>query len=262
MHYLNTLPLIEGLNAWSGADLIMDIPSALVGRLERREIDLGLLSLIDGVRSQTPLTLLPVGMIGSDGPTHTVRVYSRVPVEQITTLHADTDSHTSVVLAQIILNGMHGVRPVMEPFAARTSASDPWPETVLLIGDKVVREPPPADDFPHRVDLGAAWREWTGLPFVYATWMCRSEDAARPEILDAMRVLERQRLHNATRMEWLVRTHAPEREWDVEEAATYVGSNLRYSVGEREREAIARFLSEASALGLAPSDASPRWIDA
>ena len=43
----------------------------------------------------------------------------------------------------------------------------------LLIGDKVVTDAPPTDRYPHQMDLGEAWKDLTGLPFVYAMWMCR-----------------------------------------------------------------------------------------
>ena len=46
-------------------------------------------------------------------------------------------------------------------------------EARLLIGDKVVCEEPTG--FPFQLDLGQAWQEFTGLPFVFATWVARQE---------------------------------------------------------------------------------------
>jgi chorismate dehydratase len=136
-----------------------------------------------------------------------------------------------------------------------------WPETALLIGDKVVADPPPLDDYPHQLDLGEAWRELTGLPFVYAVWMCRASEAESERVRIAAQVLERQRLHNETRLDWVACAHGPERGWPVDLARDYLGRSLHFDVGEREREAVSTFLSECSRLGLAPSP-DVRWAGA
>ena len=48
---------------------------------------------------------------------------------------------------------------------------------MLLIGDKVVTREPRGMGF--QLDLGAAWKELTGLPFVFAVWMVRGVGAWR-----------------------------------------------------------------------------------
>jgi len=247
-----------------GLSILPAVPSRIAGMVSSGEADLGLCSIVDAVRSPVPLTLLPVGMIGCDGPTMTVRLFSRVPFEKVTSLHADTDSHTSVALARMILAKQFGSRPSMHDFdALRRVPGGEWPQTVLLIGDKVVTDHPPKNEYPHQLDLGEQWGALTGLPFVYAMWMCRSDallgpDAAR--IRHAALLLDRQRRHNATRLGWIVRTHAPKANWPVDLAATYLGELLRYDVGPREKEAVATFFAEAAALSLIPS-ATPAWCD-
>src|SRR5262249_20813210 len=142
--------------------------------------DMGLVSLIDYARSPEPLILIPAGMIGCDGPTLTVRLFSAVEPRRIRQVHADTESHTSVALAKLVLAQQYGRGDVeLVNFDARSlRAGDDdknWPETLLLIGDKVVTDAPPAERYPHQVDLGEAWKALTGLPFVYAVWMCRAD---------------------------------------------------------------------------------------
>jgi chorismate dehydratase len=262
--YLNTLPMIEGLEVWRDAELATAAPAELIGMLLARRIDIGLLSVVDAARASEELALLPVGMIGSDGPTLTVRLFSSIPFDQVRRLHADTDSHTSVALAQVVLDRLHGREgrtPIeVVPFDAARRTSG-WPETVLLIGDKVATDPPPLDDHPHRLDLGQAWRDLTGLPFVYAVWMCRAAEADSPAIRAAAQVLDRQRRHNATRLDWLVSARAADRGWQEEEAREYLGRSLKFAVGPREREAAAAFLDECARLGLVPARPRLRWAD-
>lgn len=269
--YLNTAPLIEGLATLEGLDLQSCAPALIAPRLIDRQADVGLASIIDAARH--PLAILPVGMIGCEGPTLTVRVFSRLPFARATSLHADTESHTSVVLAQLILQRHFGVRPRLIDFDARerialdgsrpappTSLDDAWPETVLLIGDKVINDPPPAHLYPHQLDLGEAWHEWTGLPFVYAAWMTRADHAGEPAIHHAATLLDRQRRHNQTRLAWLIATHAPRHRWPIDLASRYLADLLRFELGPREREAAQRFIDEAAAAGLAPAR-TLTWIE-
>jgi chorismate dehydratase len=54
-------------------------------------------------------------------------------------------------------------------------------EAVLVIGDAALLLAS-RNRYPYHVDLGAAWKDWTGLPFVFAVWAARREadhDAVR-----------------------------------------------------------------------------------
>ncbi|MGD9690650.1 MAG: menaquinone biosynthetic enzyme MqnA/MqnD family protein [Phycisphaerales bacterium] len=287
VRYLNTVPLVYGLESWREAELHAAVPAKLGAMLTgdpskgvAPEIDIGLVSLIDAARSPVDLAIVPVGMIGCDGPTLTVRLFSRVPLERVTTVHADTDSHTSVALCRVLLERRFGRRVALRDFDARERMAlaptggtgearssgaaeadeSEWPETLLLIGDKVVTDSPPAVRYPHQLDLGAAWREWTGLPFVYAAWMCRASEAEHAEIASAAAMLDRQRRRNVLRLDWLVDRCAPERGWPADLARAYVRDHLRFEIGAREREAVRRFLGECAELRIAPRR-EPAWID-
>lgn len=274
VRYLNTLPLIEGLDKTADVALTRAAPSRLIDLLLAREVDAALISIIDAARSPEPLTLIPAGMIGCDGPTLTVRLYSATPMERVTAVHADAESHTAAALCRIILARRFDCRPAMVEFNARErmvpcsgAGASPleWPETLLLIGDKVVTDSPPAVRYPHQLDLGEAWKAWTGLPFVYAAWACREEDASSPGVRAAAEMLDRQRRHNTTRLDWIVVERSAERGWPVDLAGEYLGRLLRYDPGgpaSPARRAVDRFFAEARSLGLAPeSSVRARWID-
>ena len=262
VRYLNTAPLVEGLDSLCQISATAAVPAHLAAMLEREEIDIGLVSVIDAARSKVELVLLPVGMIGCDGPTLTVRLFSSVPFAELAAIYADTDSHTSVILCRVLLKKLYGVEPRVEPFHARErfsptapigeNSSDldqAWPPAVLLIGDKVITDPPPQERYPHQLDLGEAWKKMTGLPFVYAMWMCRKNDPAMNDILVAARVLDHQRRHNLSRIDWLVSQRAPVHRWPVETAQRYLGQLLKYEVGPRDREGCQKFIDLAAQIG-------------
>ena len=263
--YLNTLPLIEGLRTWEaagGCQLVMSAPSGLIGMLKRGEVDVALASVVDAAGSHGGeggggVVLLPVGMIGSDGPTLTVRVFSRVPFEEVEEVAVDSDSHTSVALMQVVMWRKFGKRVstrtvLMEEGQRGTGASRHrgGELAVLLIGDKVVTDAPDTTEYPYQMDLGGAWKELTGLPFVYAVWMCRGGEEGTMGVRAAAAMLDRARRHNATRMDWIVAARAAEKRWGEEAAAGYLGRSLKYAVGEAEREAVEKFVRWGSELGL------------
>src|SRR5256885_4397023 len=165
--YLNAKPLIYGLDEADDLDLQLDVPSRLVAGLRDARFDLALLPVIDYQRLEN-LCLVPSGGIGCDGSTLTVRIFSKKPIEQIKTLACDTDSHTSVALAKVIFGERYGRQP---EFVDLVHGDDRPVDARLLIGDKVVCEEPPG--FDHQIDLGHAWKELTGMPFVFAIWTAR-----------------------------------------------------------------------------------------
>jgi len=265
--YLNTTPMIRGIEAWRDAELVTAVPARLADMVLEGEADVGLVSLADYARAGDALALLSAGMIGCDGATLTVRVFSAVPPSEITVLHSDSDSHTSAVLAQIILAETYQCRPSIQVFDARErsgagegSPDEVWPESLLLIGDKVVTDSPPAVRYPYQIDLGEAWHALTGLPFVYAVWMCRRDRSEDRVVRTTAALLDRQRRRNRVRLDQVITEEAKRRGWPGDLARRYVGELLRFDVDERAAKAVGVFFDKASALGLLPA-AEPVWAD-
>jgi len=254
--------MIEGLEKDADIELVPVVPSKIAGLVTSGACELGLVSMIDAARSDVPLAIVPVGMIGCDGPTLTVRLFSRVPIERVTTIHADTDSHTSVVLCRLLVARAAGSVPGVVAFDARERVTadgaaqdggEEWPESLLMIGDKVVIDSPPAVRYPHQLDLGEAWKAWTGLPFVYAAWMCRESEAEAAWLPRVAAALDRQLRHNLTRLEWIIANRAGAYRWPPDLARVYLSRLLRYQVDARAIAGASRFLDEAAAAGLVQS---------
>ena len=224
VQFLNTISLIEGLETWNGCTLTKAIPSRIAQMLVDNQADIGLASIVDAADPQNDLALIPAGMIGCDGPTLTVRLFSSVPPEQITRVHADKAEFVP-----------YDARERMSDDDAPTNPDEAWPETLLLIGDKVVVDSPPAVRYPHQIDLGEAWHTLTGLPFVYACWMCRRADLGTPMVDEASAMLERVRLRNTQRLDWL---------------REYIGELLKFNLDDRARQAVAVFFDKLRAHAL------------
>ena len=246
--FFNTLPLIDGLERVNDLRILQDVPSRLINHLMSGETDISLCSVIDHQTSPQEIELVPVGLIGCDGVTDTVGLFSRCPIKEITQVACDTDSHTSVVLLQVILAQYFGIQPAIVPFNA--SEHNPIPDSVLLIGDKVIHQAPSVETHPHRIDLGEAWKMLTGLPFVFGAWFQRSGDDDRREHANRIAILlDHCRRHNRERIDSIIAREAPLRGWNQEHARRYLCEYLRFSPTPERIEAIREFHRRALDIG-------------
>ncbi len=248
--YLNAKPLIEGLMDQADPEVRLDVPSALLTDLQSGDVDIALCPVIDYYRSEQELAVVPVGCIASDGPTKTVRLFSREPIEQVTRIHADADSHTSVALLSVLMQELFGQRPEVIAFDALHDAASGGRlsehAAMLLIGDKVVTNAPPTEAYPHQLDLGEAWKQLTGLPFVFAVWMARAGcdlDTLPAQLAD-------QRARNAEQIESIAKRYGESHGWTFPLAHDYLQNVLSYTFGPREHEAIDTFARLAKRYGL------------
>jgi chorismate dehydratase len=248
--YLNARPLIEGLDDRPDTQVKFDVPSGLLNDLESGEVDIALCPVIDYFKSHQSLKIVPVGGIGSAGATLTVQLYSQVPIDQIQSVYADTDSHTSVVLLRVVLHQMYNLSPTLIDYQARENVADVQPakapKTMLLIGDKVIVNEPSRHTYPYQLDLGQAWLDMTGLPFVFAVWMAKQECS----LGELPQLLDQQRKINLTKLDEIADQYASTHHWPADLARQYLGQYMQYNIGPEQLEAIARFGELAASAGL------------
>jgi chorismate dehydratase len=242
--FFNATPLTFGLDVDPDVRLRHAVPSALLTHLQDDAADVALLPVIDYQRLPDA-QIIAAGAIGCDGPTLTVRLFAGQPIGQTSVLAADGDSHTSVVLAQIVLRYRYNVRPRLVPL---TGAPDN--ATRLLIGDKVITDAP---NLSCQLDLGQAWKDLTGLPFVFAIWTTRH--AERMDTIAEKLTVARER--GIEQIEALVEHQAVPRGWPADVARKYLTQYLKFDVGPRQIEAIGTFHAMAAELGLVPSPPQP-----
>ncbi len=187
--------------------------------------------------------LLPSLCVGSDGAVESVQLVSDVPLEAIRTIAATPESASSVTLARLMLPGA--------TILAAGSAAD----ARLLIGDTALRSAFD-DPRPHH-DLGALWRERTGLPMVFAVWAARVGTTGLDELDAALAGAVADARANAT----AVAISAAERfGYPAGFLARYF-EKLRYRFGDRERTGLRHFFDLAAAAGIVPAGVELRFAD-
>ena len=249
--YLNARPLFHRLEEFAPeADLTIDVPSALADRLKSGDMDIALVPSIEyyrGVGSGLGLEIVPGLAIAAHGPVWSVKLFSRGPLDRIERLALDEGSRTSQALTRVWLNAQYGVQPSrieIHPLGSAPQASEA--DAVLLIGDRAMTAS--TQGFETVVDMGQAWRELTGLPFVFAVWAARA-DADLGRLPDSLELCLKAGLREAEAIADRYRTAL---NLDRETAVAYLTRILSYRLGDAEVRGLRCFARMASQLGLAP----------
>jgi chorismate dehydratase len=247
--YLNAKPLYHRLTEFAPmVRLTMDLPSVLADRLARGELDVALIPSIEYFRrASSGYEILSGFAIAARGAVRSVKLFSRVPLESIDRLALDEGSRTSQALVRVWLDARYGVRPArIEPLPMGVSPLESTADAVLAIGDRAMIVP--QEPFRTVVDMGTAWNELTGLPFVFALWVTR----AGVDLGDLPSALDRSRREGLASVNDLAAEHGPKLGIDQSSCVEYLTRVLSYDLGELEIAGLRRFAEMASALELAP----------
>ncbi|MEE1940425.1 menaquinone biosynthesis protein [Streptomyces sp. TRM 70361] len=186
IQFLNCLPLYWGLvhtGTLLDLELTKDTPEKLSEQLVEGNLDIGPVTLVEFLRHTDRLVALPDIAVGCDGPVMSCVIVSKVPLEHLDgeRVALGSTSRTSVRLAQLLLAERYGLTPAYYTCPPDLGLMMQEAQAAVLIGDAALRAS--LHDAPrlglHVHDLGSMWKEWTGLPFVFALWAARRDYLAR-----------------------------------------------------------------------------------
>ena len=234
--FLNTVPLTRGLEE----EIIYAPPAQLAAMLQRDELDAALVSVVE-VLLNDRYDILDGIAIASLGEVKSVLLAHRKPLSEVKEIFCDPASLTSVQLLRVLL-AERGLRPAFQPLPSYDFAA--LPDYAMLIGDAAL-------DFvlgPHQHDiwdLGAAWYEMTGLPFVYAVWALRRD----VENTGMRRLLREAHDFGLDTLDSIVRTRT---EYTYDFRKDYLGWHIHYHLGADEKRGLARFIELLRRHGCGP----------
>lgn len=174
VNYLNTLPFVYGLKEHKIneiANLQYDIPAVCAEKMLNKKVDIGLVPVAILAKMNT-YHLLTDYCIGSTGAVDSVKLFSKVPLEQITKVLLDYQSRTSVVLLQIIARDYWKINPEFVNASEGFETMIDGTTAAVIIGDRTFSI---NNTFPYEYDLAAEWKKNTGLPFAFAVWVSGEE---------------------------------------------------------------------------------------
>ncbi len=249
VQYLNARPLYEGLDrepASARVRLDLALPSEVARRIAEDEADVALMP-VAAAATIGDLRIARGMAIGARGRVRSVVLVADRPLEQIEELALDLSSRTSVILARLVMRARRGGK---EPRLIGCSSADAIASVGGVRGALVIGDPALALEgrFPHVVDLGEAWMQETGLPFVFAAW-CGRPGALSPQ--DESLLLEA-KTHGLARRDAIAADHAERIGRPVESIRSYLHDAIQYELGDDEHRGLERFFDEASRAGLLP----------
>ncbi|SCL16741.1 menaquinone biosynthetic enzyme MqnA/MqnD family protein [Micromonospora inyonensis] len=260
IQFLNCLPIYWGLmrsGALIDVDLHKDSPDRLSAALVAGDLDIGPISHVEYLRHADELLPLPDLAVGSDGPVLSVNMVSTRPLAELDgrRVALGSTSRTGVLLAQLLLGERYGVHP--EYFRCPPDLTQMLLEADagVLIGDVALRA---LYEAPRRglavTDLGQAWREWTGLPMVFAVWAVRRDfAAAHPGLVKGVHeAFLRSRDLCLAELDDVAASAARWEPFDAETLASYFRV-LDFSLGDRQVAGLREFARRAAEAGEAPA---------
>lgn len=259
IQFLNCLPIYWGLmrsGALLGVDLHKDTPDRLNAALVAGDLDIGPISLVEYLRHADELLLLPDLAVGSDGPVLSVNVVSTVPLAELdgARVALGSTSRTGVLLAQMLLAARYEVHP--EYFRCPPDLTQMLLEAqaAVVIGDVALRARLDAGDRGLIVtDLAEAWRDWTGLPMVFAVWAVRRDFAeAHPGVVkEVHEAFLASRELCLTELDEAALAASRWEPFDAPVLADYFRA-LDFSLGPRQVAGLREFAARAAAAGEVP----------
>nr|WP_296073540.1 menaquinone biosynthesis protein [uncultured Actinoplanes sp.] len=259
IQFLNCLPIYWGLmrsGALLDVDLRKDTPEKLSADLVSGGLDIGPITLVEYLRHADELLLLPDLAVGSDGPVLSVNLISTRPLAELDgrPVALGSTSRTGVMLAQMLLAEKYGAEPDYFRCPPELTQMLMEADAGVLIGDPALRAMYEAPKSGLQVvDLGQAWKEWTGLPMVFAVWAARKDFAAANPgaVKDVHEAFQRSRDLCLGELDQAAEAAARWEPFDAATLANYFRA-LDFSLGERQVAGLREFARRAAARGEVP----------
>lgn len=233
--YLNSKPFIYGLERSalrSSIDLSLDYPAECARKLIQGDADIGLVPV--AVLPDIPnYRIISDYCIGANGAVHSVLLLSEVPLENIRSILLDYQSRTSVQLTKILAREHWKIDPEWETAPEGYERFIRDTRAGVVIGDRALML---RKDFPYVYDLSLAWKEMTGLPFVFACWV-----ANRPVDEKIIAQLNESFSVGLSNIPEVLKAY-PAAGLSTYEAEHYLRDCIAYDLDAEKKEALGRFL--------------------
>lgn len=186
--YLNTKPFLYGIQRsplMGSIELSLDVPAVCADKLKAGTADIGIIP-VAGIADVQGASIITDFCISCSGKVRTVVLVSQVPINEVRTIVLDYQSRTSVQLVRILAREYWKIDPEWQNGGENFIRDEIHGTTAgVIIGDRVFEA---ELRFPYVYDLGEAWKNLTGLDFVFACWVANKPvgDGFLQEFSDAL----------------------------------------------------------------------------
>jgi chorismate dehydratase len=230
--YLNTKPLTYGLQKGLIQDqieLTYKYPSLVAHDLIQDNVDIALLPVAMIPQLSNP-EIVSDFCIGTTGEVASVCLFSDVPLHEIETILLDYQSRTSVALLKILMEKHWKIKPTLLEADTDFEKKIHGKTAGLVIGDRAFVQ---RNTSTYSFDLGLAWKELTGLPFVFAVWL--SNKKLPNDFIQAFNLATGEGLSHLDEI-------VQEVGYDGYDLKKYYTENIDYHFNEAKKESLNTFL--------------------
>jgi len=243
--YLNTTPFLFGLSnhtILNQIEISLDHPAICAEKLLNNEVDIGLVPVAILPLMKNP-EIISDYCIGARGQVRSVILYSNNPLHEIESIKLDYQSRTSVILARILAARFWKIKPAWIPATPGfDSNSLKGKEACIIIGDRAFGK---IKKYPYVWDLSEQWLNYTGLPFVFATWTANKK--IDTGFIEAFNEALGYGVANIRK----VVDKAPESlVLNRKELFNYLNEDISYPFDNEKKEGLKRFLNELKSLNI------------
>jgi chorismate dehydratase len=247
VQFVNTAPLVWGMlkgEQQGQFDLSFATPALCADALRQKKVDVGIIPSIEYQRLDKAQIVAGIS-IATKGEVGSVLLLCKVPIAKIQTVAVDNTSRTSAALLRILMRKFYSRFITPTPFAPKPDDMLKQADAALLIGDSALT-------FKGQVaeihDLGAEWKRFTGLPFVFALWV-GYEDARLGRF---RKDFEASRDFGLAHVDDIAAEYAPRLNLDPRAVKVYLTENIDYSLDEENRKGLRLFYKMAREAGIIP----------
>jgi chorismate dehydratase len=252
IRYINSLPLIYGLQRDPSHQVTLDTPSECFQKLMRGEADVALVPVMTTQLDPNLLAVKGLG-IASVKRTDSVMLFAKMPLDRIRSVVTDPGSLTSVTLLRVILQKKYGNTPRVDSGqVSHIHDALRNHDAALVIGDQAILTE--KTDYDH-YDLATEWYSLTQLSFVFAVWA--SLNRLREEDILA---LQRSYSEGLLNMERIYETVLQALPVDLEFVKRYYNVNLHYQLTKSDYEGLLKFLTFAADLQIIDRVRKGLWM--
>lgn len=260
--FLNTAPLMwdfEHGSAGEDFDIAYTVPSQCADALRDGTADIGIIPAA-AFASIPDLVILPDVAIAAKRPVRSILLVSKVPLEQIRTVAADTSSRTSVALLHVLFSRFWGGDRKFVPMPPQLDSMLAHCDAALLIGDAALV----VDRSRYLTwDLAEEWQRLTSKPFVFAFWAVRLSalNEMRPG-MDLGTIFRASRDHGLQpdSIERIALEWAPRLGLTHDDVKSYLTFNIDYIFDTSNREGLGLYYRYASECGAIPHNPEIRFL--
>ena len=250
--FLNTAPLLWDFQHGAPRPefhLEYTVPSVCADQLRSGAADIGIIP-VAAYHSISDLVIIPEVAIATKRTVRSIVLVSKVPMEEIRTVAADTSSRTSVLLARLLFRKWHGGDREFTAMAPNLGTMLAQCDAALLIGDPALT----ISRSQYLIyDLAEEWHRLTAKPFVFAFWAIRREALAQAPA-ELARIFQQSRDHGLepANLAQLGREWAPRVGLSEADVVRYLTENIDYSLDAENLAGMDLFFRYSAQAGLIP----------